>query len=100
MQLAETEQLPDIHIHIEPSRGWISLKLRELWAYRELFYFLTWRDVKVRYKQTVLGAAWAIIHPVLRPPSPTGLQFSSTRPPSPVPRLSHVRHRHSCSQFS
>jgi len=63
MQLAETEQLPDIHIHIEPSRGWISLKLRELWAYRELFYFLTWRDVKVRYKQTVLGAAWAIIQP-------------------------------------
>jgi lipopolysaccharide transport system permease protein len=63
MQLAKTDQLPDIHIHIEPSRGWISLKLRELWAYRELFYFLTWRDVKVRYKQTVLGAAWAIIQP-------------------------------------
>lgn len=63
MQLTKTDQLPDIHIHIEPSRGWISLKLRELWAYRELFYFLTWRDVKVRYKQTVLGAAWAIIQP-------------------------------------
>ena len=48
---------------IEPSRGWISLNLRELWEYRELLYFLTWRDVKVRYKQTVLGAAWAIIQP-------------------------------------
>ena len=50
-------------IRIEPSRGWVSLKLRELWAYRELLYFLTWRDIKVRYKQTVLGAAWAIIQP-------------------------------------
>ncbi len=48
---------------IEPSRGWVSLKLRELWEYRELLYFLTWRDIKVRYKQTVLGAAWAIIQP-------------------------------------
>jgi lipopolysaccharide transport system permease protein len=48
---------------IRPSRGWISLNLRDLWAYRELLYFLTWRDIKVRYKQTVLGAAWAIIQP-------------------------------------
>jgi lipopolysaccharide transport system permease protein len=51
------------HLRIEPSRGWVSLKLRELWEYRELLYFLTWRDIKVRYKQTVLGAAWAIIQP-------------------------------------
>jgi lipopolysaccharide transport system permease protein len=50
-------------IRIEPSRGWVSLRLRELWEYRELLYFLVWRDVKVRYKQTVLGAAWAIIQP-------------------------------------
>jgi lipopolysaccharide transport system permease protein len=49
---------------IEPSRGW-SLRLSELWDYRELVYFLVWRDVKVRYKQTVLGAAWAILQPVL-----------------------------------
>jgi lipopolysaccharide transport system permease protein len=48
---------------IEPSRGWISLKLRDLWEYRELLYFLVWRDVKVRYKQTALGAAWAVIQP-------------------------------------
>jgi len=48
---------------IGPSRGWVSLKLRELWEYRELVYFLTWRDIKVRYKQTVLGCAWAIIQP-------------------------------------
>jgi lipopolysaccharide transport system permease protein len=48
---------------IRPSRGWISLQLRDLWEYRELLYFLTWRDIKVRYKQTVLGAAWAIIQP-------------------------------------
>ncbi|MEM7533904.1 MAG: ABC transporter permease [Chloroflexota bacterium] len=49
--------------HIQPSKGWVSLKLDELWEYRELLYFLIWRDVKVRYKQTVLGAAWAIIQP-------------------------------------
>ena len=49
---------------IEPSRGWVSLKLKELWEYRELLYFLTWRDIKVRYKQTALGAAWAIIQPL------------------------------------
>jgi lipopolysaccharide transport system permease protein len=50
-------------IRIEPSRGWVSLKLDELWEYRELLYFLVWRDIKVRYKQTALGAAWAIIQP-------------------------------------
>jgi lipopolysaccharide transport system permease protein len=50
-------------LRIQPSRGWVSLKLPELWEYRELLYFLTWRDIKVRYKQTVLGAAWAIIQP-------------------------------------
>src|SRR4051812_21524268 len=49
---------------IEPPRGWQSLGLGELWAYRELLYFLTWRDIKVRYKQTALGAAWAIIQPL------------------------------------
>ena len=51
-------------ILIEPSKGWVSLKLKELWEYRELLYFLIWRDIKVRYKQTVLGAAWAIIQPL------------------------------------
>jgi lipopolysaccharide transport system permease protein len=51
-------------VRIAPSRGHISLKLNELWQYRELFYFLIWRDIKVRYKQTVLGAAWAIIQPL------------------------------------
>src|SRR5262249_20259518 len=51
-------------VKIEPSRGWVSLRLNELWEYRELLYFLTWRDIKVRYKQTALGAAWAIIQPV------------------------------------
>jgi lipopolysaccharide transport system permease protein len=51
-------------VRIEPSRGWVSLDLRELWRYRELLYFLVWRDVKVRYKQTALGAAWAVLQPV------------------------------------
>ena len=49
---------------IRPSRGWASLNLREVWEYRELLGFLVWRDVKVRYKQTLLGAAWAILQPV------------------------------------
>lgn len=51
------------HIHIEPSRGWVSLELQDLWKFRELLYFLIWRDIKVRYKQTILGATWAIIQP-------------------------------------
>lgn len=48
---------------IRPPRGWIALNLKELWQYRELLLFLAWRDVSVRYKQTALGAAWAIIQP-------------------------------------
>jgi len=49
--------------YIRPSKGWVSLRLDELWKYRELLYFLVWRDVKVRYKQTALGASWAVIQP-------------------------------------
>jgi lipopolysaccharide transport system permease protein len=52
-------------VTLRPSRGWVSLNLSELWEYRELFLFLTWREVSVRYKQTVLGVAWAIIQPVM-----------------------------------
>jgi lipopolysaccharide transport system permease protein len=48
---------------IRPSTGWRAIDLRELWAYRELLYFLVWRDIKVRYKQTALGASWAVIQP-------------------------------------
>jgi lipopolysaccharide transport system permease protein len=54
------------HLHavvIQPTRGWSALGLREMWQYRELLYFMIWRDIKVRYKQTALGAAWAIIQP-------------------------------------
>jgi len=52
------------HLVIEPRRAWVPLKLRDLWQYRELLYFLTWRDLKVRYKQTALGAAWAVMQPL------------------------------------
>lgn len=52
-------------VYIKPSKGLAALNLRDLWVYRELIYFMIWRDVKVRYKQTLLGAAWAIIQPVL-----------------------------------
>jgi lipopolysaccharide transport system permease protein len=58
------EQSELLHTRIEPSKGWISLGLRDLWQYRELLFFLTWRDIKVRYKQTALGAAWAVIQPL------------------------------------
>ena len=51
-------------LRIEASRGWVSLGLRELWDYRELTYFFIWRDIKVRYKQTILGGLWAILQPL------------------------------------
>lgn len=61
-----SSSLPDEPlVVIEPSKSWVALNLQDLWKYRELLYFLTWRDVKVRYKQTALGAAWAILQPVL-----------------------------------
>ncbi len=50
---------------IERRRGWIPVDWRELWQYRELLFFFTWRDIKIRYKQTVLGAAWAVLQPAL-----------------------------------
>lgn len=52
-------------IVIQPAAGWSWPDLKELWAFRELLYFLIWRDVKVRYKQTILGAAWAILQPAM-----------------------------------
>jgi len=51
-------------LRIQPSRGWSSLGLPELWHHRELLYFFVWRDLKVRYKQTALGAAWALLQPL------------------------------------
>ena len=57
--------LPTRSLVIEPPRRWEAIQLGELWAYRELLYFLTWRDVKVRYKQTAIGAAWAVLQPLL-----------------------------------
>jgi lipopolysaccharide transport system permease protein len=51
-------------LRIQPTKGWVSLRLSELWDYRELFYFLVWRDIKVRYKQTALGITWAIMQPI------------------------------------
>ena len=62
---AITQKPPEEIIYLRPSRGWMRLNLRDLWHYRELIYFLTWRDVKVRYKQTVLGAGWAILQPLI-----------------------------------
>jgi lipopolysaccharide transport system permease protein len=62
---ARHERVADIPpIRIEARRGWVSLKLREVWEYRELLFFLTWRNIQVRYKQTALGVTWAIIQPL------------------------------------
>jgi homopolymeric O-antigen transport system permease protein len=62
---AQVESQNQARLVLEPPHGWEGLELRDLWKYRELLYFLTWRDVKVRYKQTLLGAAWAILQPLL-----------------------------------
>jgi lipopolysaccharide transport system permease protein len=59
----ETQHVPVTRIH--PPKGWPKIALREIYQYRELLYFLTWRDIKVRYKQTALGIAWAILQPFL-----------------------------------
>lgn len=56
---------PERTVVIEPTRGWTSLRLRAVWEYRELLYFLVWRDLKVRYKQTVLGVLWIVLQPVV-----------------------------------
>lgn len=64
--MAEAKTLPSNQIvTIKPAKGWLGIDLQELWHYRELIYFLTWRDIKVRYKQAALGIAWAILQPVL-----------------------------------
>ncbi|MEW6417639.1 MAG: ABC transporter permease [Nitrospirota bacterium] len=58
--------MPQNHeIVIRPHKGWIPVNLRELWQFRDLLYFLSWRDIKVKYKQTVLGAAWAVLQPFI-----------------------------------
>ena len=59
----QSDQIPITYL--KPSKGWLSIDFKELWRFRELIYFLTWRDIKVRYKQAVLGIAWALLQPVL-----------------------------------
>ena len=62
--MSRTEEKNNIQI-IQPSRGWRHIDLVELWRYRELLYFFTWRDIKVRYKQTAIGVVWAVLQPFL-----------------------------------
>ncbi len=65
MALGEIHQ-KDLPLSVyEPTHGWLSLQLGDLWHYRELLYFLTWRDIKIRYKQTGLGVAWAVLQPLI-----------------------------------
>lgn len=66
MQPSSTANVDDVPVvYLQPTKGWISLGLKDLWEYRELLYFLAWRDVKIRYKQTILGGLWAIAQPLL-----------------------------------
>ncbi len=60
----EGDRLPEL-VTIKPVKGWVPLNLKDLWHYRELVYFLTWRDLKVRYKQSVLGVLWALLKPFM-----------------------------------
>ncbi len=60
--ISDTE---DLVTFLKPAKGWLSIDFKELWRYRELIYFLTWRDIKVRYKQAVLGIAWAVLQPLM-----------------------------------
>lgn len=62
LPLVDTRAQPP-KVVIEPPRGWVAINLKELWAYRDLLLFLSWRDIAIRYKQTVLGVSWAIIQP-------------------------------------
>jgi hypothetical protein len=82
-------------VRIKPQRGLFELRLCELWAYRELLYFFVWRDVKVRYKQTVIGIAWVVLQPLmtvgrfhcfLRPPRQAPIRWLSPIPFSISPR--------------
>src|SRR5690242_3375035 len=65
MSSASSLQLGEPMLRIDPPQGWLDLNLRELWAARELLYFFVWRDIKVRYKQTAIGAAWAVLQPFM-----------------------------------
>jgi len=64
-QLTKSTSHEPATIYIKPSKGLSALNLRDLWVYRELVYFMVWRDIKVRYKQTMFGMAWAVIQPVM-----------------------------------
>lgn len=66
MQRSSTANAHDLPVVcLQPTKGWATLGLKDLWEYRELLYFLAWRDVKIRYKQTILGGLWAIAQPFL-----------------------------------
>ena len=71
---------------IRPPARWVHLELGELWTYRELLYFLTWRDLKVRYKQTVLGVSWAVLVPLIMKIVKTTIMISGTRTAQETPR--------------
>ena len=64
-QPTSPQKFERFHTHIEPSKNWLSIQIKELWMYRELLFFLAWRDIKIRYQQTVLGFSWALLQPFM-----------------------------------
>jgi lipopolysaccharide transport system permease protein len=72
---------------IRPRSGWIGIDWQEMWSHRELLYFLVWRDISIRYKQTILGWAWAILHPLLMMMIFTLIfgRFAKIEPPHGIP---------------
>ena len=86
-----------VTLRIEPPHGLFNLHLAELWAYRELLYFLVWRDVKVRYKQTVIGVLWVVLQPLLTMGVFTIFFGRLAKLPSEWPSLSRFLFRCACS---
>jgi lipopolysaccharide transport system permease protein len=72
-------------VTLKPNKGWMGIDLQEIWRYRELIYFLTWRDIKVRYKQAVLGVAWAVLQPVITALVTTFVFSTTLNVQTPIP---------------
>jgi lipopolysaccharide transport system permease protein len=72
-------------VTLKPNKGWMGIDLQEIWCYRELIYFLTWRDIKVRYKQAVLGVAWAVLQPVITALVTTFVFSTTLNVQTPIP---------------
>ncbi len=83
--MAENTAASNQTITLKPNKGWMGIDLQEIWHYRELIYFLTWRDIKVRYKQAVLGVAWAVLQPLITALVTTFVFSNTLNVETPIP---------------